>query len=226
MTSAVRQVAVLLGGGIESTALVSRYLAESRPVTPVHVHCGLIWDDCEAAHVRQFCDASAAPGLAPLIEVRVSLKDFLGDHWAVTGVNVPRANDPAAKLEIPLRNLMLLSFALHRLKQFGEFSLALGTTIENCFRDGSRDYFDKCEEVLTFEAGWPVQVLTPLIGLTKTEVIRSADRRTLAHSFSCVNPERDRHCGRCIKCAKRQAAFRDAGVPDPTIYASQSSPTA
>src|SRR5215472_11719567 len=103
-------VAVLLGGGVESTTLVRQFLADGRQVFPVHVHCGLIWDDCESLHVRRFCEASAAPALAPLIEIRLPLEDFLKGHWAVTGRGVPRASDAAAELEIPLRNLTLLSF--------------------------------------------------------------------------------------------------------------------
>jgi 7-cyano-7-deazaguanine synthase len=217
MTTA-QSVAVLLGGGIESTHLVRQLLAEGRHVVPVHVHCGLIWDDCESRYVRRFCEACATASLGPLIEIRVPLHDFLNGHWAVTGRDVPRAGAAAAELEIPSRNLTLLSFALHRLKPSGDVALALGTTADNCYRDGSRSYFDKCEELLSLETGRHVEVLTPLIGLTKPDVIRRSDAQTLALSFSCVSPREDRHCGQCIKCSRRKAAFRTAGVHDPTAY--------
>jgi 7-cyano-7-deazaguanine synthase len=216
--NAPQPVAVLLGGGVESTALVRRFLAEGREVSPIHVHCGLIWDDCESRYVRRFCESSGIASLAPLIEIRLPLHDFLSGHWAVTGRDVPRAGDSSAELEIPLRNLTLLSFALHRLKPAGDVALALGTTADNCYRDGSRAYFDKCEELLSLETGRSVKVLTPLIGLTKPEVIRCSDAATLALSFSCVNPRHDFHCGACIKCGRRKAAFRDAAVNDPTVY--------
>ena len=215
----MQPVAVLLGGGVESTALVRRLLAHGRPVIPVHLHCGLIWDDCESAWVRRFCDAVAAPALAPLVEIRLPLADFLDGHWAVSGRNVPRAGAASADLEIPLRNLTLMSFALHRLKPRQGFALALGTTADNCYRDGNRTYFDKCEELLSLEAGRPIQVFTPLIGLHKTQVIQESDPATLALSFSCVDPQEERHCGQCIKCGRRQSAFRAAGVNDPTTYA-------
>ncbi len=219
MIRALQPVAVLLGGGVESTLLVKRYLAEGQFVVPVHIHCGLLWDDCETRHVRRFCAAMAAPSLAPLVEIRLPLAEFLRGHWAVTGVNVPRAGDPSADLEIPLRNLTLLSFALQGLKTQDVPVLALGTTADNCYRDGSRAYFDKCAELLSLEAGRAIEVHTPLIGLNKTQVIRHSDPATLALSFSCVNPVRDLHCGQCIKCGRRQAAFDTAGVNDPTVYA-------
>src|SRR6516164_5370299 len=110
MPSGLADVAVLLGGGVESTTLVRRFLAEGRAVVPVHVHCGLIWDDCESRYARRFCEASAGAGLAPLVEIRLPLHDFLAAHWAATGNHVPRAGAPSSDLEIPLRNLTLLSF--------------------------------------------------------------------------------------------------------------------
>lgn len=212
-------VGVLLGGGVESTALVRRFLIDGRSVVPVHVHCGLIWDDCELLFVRRFLEANAMPSLAPLVEIRLSLGDFLGDHWAVTCRGVPQAGAPASELEIPLRNLTLLGFSLQRLRQAQVFDLALGTTADNSYADGSREYFDRCEAVLSLEAGRPVRVLTPLIGLHKTDVIRQSDRHTLALSFSCVHPRTNRHCGTCIKCGRRREAFRAAGVEDQTEYA-------
>jgi 7-cyano-7-deazaguanine synthase len=39
-------------------------------------------------------------------------------------------------------------------------------------------------------------------------------------TFSCLAPQGRRHCGRCNKCAERKRAFRQAGIPDPTKYAS------
>lgn len=211
-------VAVMLGGGVESTALVQRFLAGGESVVPVHIRCGLIWDDCESLFIRRFLAANSSPRLHSLVEFCVPLQDFLGSHWAVTGQNIPRAGAASSDLEIPLRNLTLLSFAIHRLKHLPAFHLAMGTTADNCYRDGSRAYFDKCEEVLTLETGRPVRILTPLIGLNKTQVIRESDRETLAQSFSCVNPKNNRHCGQCIKCGRRRAAFAAANVSDPTEY--------
>ena len=43
----------------------------------------------------------------------------------------------------------------------------------------------------------------------------------LALTLSCMNPQGDRHCGRCSKCRERRDAFREAGVADPTDYAAR-----
>lgn len=212
-------VAVLLGGGVESTSLVARFLDAGRHVIPIHITCGLLWDAAESRWVRRFCESLRSPRLAELIEIPLPLSGFLRDHWAVTGIDIPCAGAASARLEIPLRNLTLLGFAVHWLKQVPRYELALGTTADNHYPDGSREYFDRVEAVLSLEAGFPIRILTPFIHLTKSDVIRQTPRNILAASFSCVDPQGDSLCGRCIKCGSRRAAFTAAGIEDPTDYA-------
>ena len=232
MADSGEPVVLLLGGGVESTALANELSAEGRIVTPVHVHCGLIWDECELSYTRRFCNSRASSRLLRLVEVSLPLTHFLSTHWSVTGQRIPRSGAPSAELEIPLRNLTLLAFALHAARQIanGNFDshhgttlppieIALGTTADNHYRDGSREYFDRCEAVLSLEAGRPVRILTPYIEYSKVDVIRRSDRETLALSFSCVNPQQGRHCGQCIKCGRRRQAFAESLVADPTVYA-------
>jgi 7-cyano-7-deazaguanine synthase len=210
---------VLFGAGVESTTLVKRFLAEGEAVWPVYQHWGLRWEDCELLYARNFCRASACGRLHPLAEVRLPHRDVLGGHWAVTGDRVPRAGDPPQSLEIPSRNLSLLATAAARLAHLPELRLVMGTTADNHFRDGTREFFDACARLLSLQSGRPVSVLTPLLGADKAQVIRQADREALALSFSCLDPRDDLHCGLCYKCGRRRAAFREAGVDDPTLYA-------
>lgn len=216
-------IGVLLGGGIESTALVKRLLDEGRTVIPVRIDCGLVWDAAESHHARRFCAALTTDRLRPLIEIELGLRGLLGQHWAVTGQGIPLAGASSADLEIPLRNLTLISLAVRKLADViagngSPLELAIGTTADNCYRDGSRDYFDRCEAVLRLEASRPVRIVTPFLHLRKPQIIRETDPATLALSFSCVAPRDTVHCGRCIKCGRRRQAFRDAGVADPTAY--------
>jgi len=41
----------------------------------------------------------------------------------------------------------------------------------------------------------------------------------LEHTFSCISPVGDDHCGRCNKCAERRRAFTALGIEDLTSYA-------
>jgi 7-cyano-7-deazaguanine synthase len=210
---------VMLGGGIESTLLVKQLLAAGHEVIPVHVRCGLLWEECEARYIRRFCEANACPSLAPLVEIERPCAELLGGHWGLTGTGVPRAGEAASRLEIPQRNWTLLGTVAPRFARWPELHLVMGTTADNSYSDGTRAFFDGCERRLTEELGRPVRIWTPLIRDDKSAVIRQAGRETLALSFSCIDPQGDLHCGRCYKCGKRRAAFRKAGVEDPTVYA-------
>lgn len=211
-------VVVLLGGGVESTALVMQLLGAGRTVVPVHVHCGLVWDDCESEFVRRFCRANSSSLLHPLIEFRVPLADWLGDHWAITGRDIPRDGDDGGELEIPLRNLTLIGLTLPKVAHLQPRQFALGTTADNSFCDGTREYFDRAQELLSLEAGCPVEILTPYLGMTKEDVLLATDAEILALSFSCIDPRNGRHCGLCLKCGRRRRAFVAAGINDPTDY--------
>ena len=57
--------------------------------------------------------------------------------------------------------------------------------------------------------------------LTKEGIIRRGLSLGVDYSLthSCYDPdERGRACGLCDSCQLRQKGFREAGVPDPTVY--------
>jgi 7-cyano-7-deazaguanine synthase len=222
MTTEARSPLILLyGGGIESAALLGRLLADGELVWPVYEHWGLHWDDCALMYARRSCEFHQSTNLLPLMEIQASQREVLANHWAVTGLNVPRSGDPPLAMEIPSRNLLLLAIAATRFRQLPELHFVLGTTADNKFSDGSRAFFDHCERVMTIDCRRPVAIKTPLITVSKHDVIRNANVATLSYSFSCVDPHDGLHCGICYKCGRRTQAFQQARVKDPTIYASE-----
>ena len=150
---------------------------------PVHVHCGLIWDDCETAFARRFCEAR--PPVRGDHCLRKSSRSRLPLH-CVPGrtLGSDRRQRPSRRRSIfqprnpaPQSDVAWIRAArrgavcnrclcagrpalrkvgslLNAQPTFGSNrTLALGTTADNNYRDGSRDYFDKCEQVLSLEAG-------------------------------------------------------------------------
>lgn len=63
-----------------------------------------------------------------------------------------------------------------------------------------------------------IRIVTPLIGMSKPEVIRYAIdqgvENLLANSWSCYYGG-DRHCGKCGSCEERKGAFKIAKIGDP-----------
>lgn len=68
----------------------------------------------------------------------------------------------------------------------------------------------------------PVQVVVPLSGKTKEEVVRMGLEMEVpfAVTWSCYW-DRDVHCGTCASCVERREAFRAVGAEDPVEYAAE-----
>ncbi|MGB7603557.1 MAG: 7-cyano-7-deazaguanine synthase, partial [Candidatus Sulfotelmatobacter sp.] len=69
--------------------------------------------------------------------------------------------------------------------------------------------------------GKPWRIHTPLISLSKSEIIREGIRLGVDFGLtvSCYQPDNEgRACGRCDSCRLRRAGFEAAGVLDPTVY--------
>ena len=69
--------------------------------------------------------------------------------------------------------------------------------------------------------GGEMNIQTPLIDLTKAEIIRQGVELGVEYSqtVSCYQADSEgRACGVCDSCRIRKEGFRTAGVPDPTRY--------
>jgi 7-cyano-7-deazaguanine synthase len=69
-----------------------------------------------------------------------------------------------------------------------------------------------------------IDVATPFASLHKADVVKIGVFLgvPLEWSLSCMNPRDTLHCGLCSKCRERRDAFDEAGVADPTTYATPS----
>ena len=65
-----------------------------------------------------------------------------------------------------------------------------------------------------------VELFTPYTNWTKADIARRGKQLGIDYSktWSCYKGE-DKHCGKCGTCTERKQALRDAGIPDPTPYA-------
>jgi 7-cyano-7-deazaguanine synthase len=117
---------------------------------------------------------------------------------------------------------MLLSKAAIYCAQHGITRIALGPLAGNPFPDATPEFFDTMARALSLGLNHPIAVATPFLALEKSDVIKLGVELGVALelTLSCMNPQQGRHCGQCSKCRERRDAFRDAGIDDPTVYAS------
>ncbi len=106
--AASSRVAVLFSGGLDSSILVGRMLAEGRRVWPLFVDCQWHWQATELGWARRFLRAIGQSRLAALVELQMPLADLYDDHWSVTGRDVPGADEPDERVYVPGHNPLLL----------------------------------------------------------------------------------------------------------------------
>lgn len=212
-------VAVLASGGLDSAILVAALLRQGRVTHPIYVRFGLAWEPVEEAHLRRFLDTLTNPAARPLVVLNSPIADVYGAHWSVSGSEVPDERSEDDAVYLPGRNLLLLAMpsvwcALHDVH-----TVALGTLKGNPFPDATPEFFDGFAALAHRAMSHALEVVTPFAGLTKSDVLELGRGLALQHTFSCIDPKRERHCGRCNKCAERQHAFTALEIEDLTDYA-------
>jgi 7-cyano-7-deazaguanine synthase len=208
---------VLASGGVESTALVTEALGRGRRVVPVYVRSGFRWERAELYWLRRILRELKSARLGRLEIVRQDLRAPYGRHWSTAGA-VPGPRSSARAVFLPGRNVLALAAAAVPAHRFGAGAVEIGVLKGNPFGDGSPAFFRTMRRALSLALERPLAVRAPYRNRTKSRVVERLDPRLLGLTFSCIRPAGLRHCGRCNKCAERRAAFRRAGIPDPTRY--------
>ena len=210
----------LVSGGLDSAVLVHRLLTSRPGVLPLYMRCGMSWESVELTWLRRFLRAIQAPRLLPLRCLDVPLQSTYGAHWSLTGRHIPGARSSDEAVYLPGRNVLLIAHAAIVCAQEGISEIALGLLSGNPFGDASSSFLRRFAACLTEALRSPIRVSALLRRSTKSQLIRAASALPLHLTFSCLSPRGQRHCGRCNKCAERRQAFREAGISDPTRYAS------
>jgi 7-cyano-7-deazaguanine synthase len=130
---------------------------------------------------------------------------------------------------VPARNTIFLAFALGWAEVLAATDIVIGVNVYDYsgYPDCRPEFIEAFERLAGLatkagvEGGPRVRVRTPLIRLTKAEIVRAGTEAGVdyALTLSCYDPAPDGGaCGRCDACALRRKGFVEAGVADPTRY--------
>jgi 7-cyano-7-deazaguanine synthase len=130
---------------------------------------------------------------------------------------------------VPARNTIFLSLALGWAEAAGARDLFIGVNALDYsgYPDCRPEFiaaFEGLAEIATRAGveGAPFHIRAPLQHMTKADIVREGARLGLdmGISWSCYDPAPGGlHCGLCDSCRLRAKGFEDAGVADPTRYA-------
>ena len=193
---------VLASGGVETATLLHQSAAAGGATGGVFLDYGQRPADME----RRAASAQAR-------ETGAALETL---DMAAVGAAFQGESDRQYHIPLPHRNLVALSLGLSLAEKRQAARLWVGLTADDgsASRSASATFFDHFRG-LADDLG-SVTVEAPLLGLTKSEVVRrGADLGVdFGRTYSCLlgypHP-----CGRCPQCRKRAAAFAAAGLVDP-----------
>ena len=225
--------AVLLSGGLDSAVLVADEAAAGE-VQPIYVSVGLAWEAAEQAMVARFLDCAPIKArgsrIRPLVSLSVDMRDvYAATHWAMQG-RPPAYHTPDEDVYLPGRNVILFGKASVFCAAAGLDRIVIGTLAHNPFPDATPEFRSTMAHALSLGLAHTLRIDAPYAGTSKGDVIRrgAALRVPFELTMSCMNPRqtaddsnRAIHCGECSKCRERHDAFVEAGVADPTEYATR-----
>ena len=224
----VRAVVLLSGGLDSSTALA---IAKSRGFAchALTVRYGQL-HEVELDAARR---VAAALGVADHRVIAVDLAPLAASALTTAGIGVPKDRSPAEigapgdvpATYVPARNTLLLALALAWAESIGAHDLFIGVNVldasgyPDC-RPAFVHAFEALAQVATRSGGFHVHA--PLIELTKAQIVTLGTSLGVDYGLthSCYDPIAGAACGRCDACALRKKGFAEAGLPDPTRYAS------
>jgi len=229
MTNDSRKAVVLLSGGLDS--MVAAGIAREQGFA---IHALTI--NYNQRHLVELASArriAAALGAERHVVLPLDLSQFGGSALTATEIAVPKdgVGDGIPVTYVPARNLIFLSLSLGMAEASGARDLFIGVN--------ALDYsgYPDCrpEFVAGFEAlaelatkagaeGRGFTIHAPLQHMTKADIAREAARLGIdaGMSWSCYDPAPGNlHCGLCDSCRLRARGFAEAGLPDPTAYATR-----
>lgn len=223
-TERSKRVLVVASGGMDSTVVASKLVAEGREVALLHVEYGARAQTRESDAVGRVAEHLGVE----LITVRTDIFTAVIRASRLTSTQATFAEGiPGAELAIewvPARNLIMASLAVGIAEARGYSEIALGNNLEEsgAYPDNEQEFIHQLNQVMpnAVNLGKWVRFTQPVGNLMKHEIVALGLKHNapLHLAWSCYN-NGGKHCGNCGPCFMRRTAFKMNGLTDEMEYA-------
>ena len=230
MSQQKSKAVVLLSGGLDSATVLAIAKAEGYDVYALSFAYGQrhAWE-LECAHA-----VTSSMGAKEHRIASIDLRAF-GGSALTAEIDVPKGRsteEMSGEIPItyvPARNTIFLSFALAWAEVLGCSDIFIGVNALDYsgYPDCRPEFiaaFERLANLATragVEGRQALKIHTPLISLTKAEIIRKGLELGVDYSLtsSCYDPSPSgAPCGSCDSCVLRQKGFRENELVDPLRY--------
>ena len=212
---------VVFSGGMDSATALWLARREFGTVSAVSFDYGAKHNARELAAADAICRKLSVP------HVTIPL-GFIGGYFhsslLKSGGAIPEGaynEDNMASTVVPFRNGIMLAAAAGLAEDSGCSVVILGNHSGDhaIYPDCRPEFIDGMARAIEAGTGGKVKLLSPFCNMNKAQIAaRGAELGVdFALTWSCYNG-REKHCGKCGTCRERKDAFREAGIPDPTVY--------
>ncbi|MGV6853289.1 MAG: 7-cyano-7-deazaguanine synthase QueC [bacterium] len=219
-----KKAIILLSGGLDSATALAIAKDQGYSCYALSVAYGQ----------RHSAELEAAKNVAQhsgVIEHKIIPLDLrmIGGSALTADIDVPEQRETGIPITyVPARNTIMLSLALGWAEVIGSQDIFMGVNaVDYSGYPDCRPEFIHAFETLANLAtkagveGAQFKVHSPLIQLTKTEIIQQGLKLGVDYSMtvSCYQAdEQGNACGVCDSCHFRAQGFEHANIPDPTRY--------
>jgi 7-cyano-7-deazaguanine synthase len=221
----MKKAVVLVSGGLDSATTLA--IAQKQGYA-----CYALSFDYGQRHRSELDAARKVAKAAGVVEhkiITLNLDDIGGSALTDTSIAVPQQPTEGIPVTyVPARNTVFLALALGWAEVLGAEAIFIGVNAVDYsgYPDCRPEFIEAFANMARLATkagveGKPIYIKTPLIHLSKAEIIQQGIRLGVdyAKTISCYDPDAEgRACGRCDSCRLRAAGFEAAGVPDPTHY--------
>lgn len=224
-----KKAVILLSGGLDSTTVLA--IAKSQ-----HYECYALSFNYEQRHQIELEKAKIIAQTMGASDHKIAHIDLslFGGSALTDNIDVPK-HDTVEELSntipityVPARNTIFLSFALAYAETLGANDIFIGVNALDYsgYPDCRPDYIRAYETMANLataastEGGSPITLHTPLIDMTKAQIIQAGLRLNVDYSLtlSCYDPDKNgQACGHCDSCLLRQKGFHDNNMEDPVL---------
>ena len=230
-TKSHRSAVVLLSGGLDSATTLAIAKAEGFEPCALSFRYGQRHSiELEAAR-----KVAQSAGVAKHTTLDIDLRAFGGSALTASNIDVPKGRSVQEMSKdipvtyVPARNTIFLSFALGWAEVLGSTDVFIGVNALDYsgYPDCRPEYIEAFERMANLatragvEGGKRLKIHTPLILLTKAEIIRRGLQLGVDYglTITCYDPSREgAACGQCDACLLRLKGFVENGIPDPAAY--------
>jgi 7-cyano-7-deazaguanine synthase len=229
-TEDAAKAVVLLSGGLDSSTVVA--IAKAQGYRPQLL--SFRYGQRHAVELQAAQTIARQAGIGEHVIVDIDLRQF-GGSALTDDIDVPKARSAEAMATgipvtyVPARNTIFLSYALAWAEVLGASDIFIGVNALDYsgYPDCRPEYIAAYQDManLATKAGvegtQQLRIHTPLIDLTKAEIIRAGIELGVDYALtvSCYDPDSSgAACGQCDSCLLRKKGFAEANIIDPTRY--------